>query len=138
MINIFKRSDKLIYFLRNIEKTRKEGNTPFTFIIYGNTSVDIQIMSRHIINHFSLEYDNKFGFVVFLFFNKNKDNNELYFSRFKSNKYFDLFTMVVKDGNDNYILDCENDINKTETIALDILENVFDHKKVKTKNVTLY
>lgn len=138
MFNIFKKSDKLIYFLRNIEKTKKKENTPFTLIIHGNISVDIQIMSRNIINHFGLEYDNKFGFVIFLFFNKKKDNNELYLSRFKSNKYFDLFIMVVKDGNDNYIFDCENDINRTETIALDILENVFDHKKVKTKNVTLY
>jgi hypothetical protein len=46
--------------------------------------------------------------------------------------------MIVKDGSNNYILDCENDINRTETIALDILENVFDHKKFKTKNVTLH
>ena len=138
MFNIFKKSDKLIYFLRNIEKTKKKGNTPFTLIIYGNISVDIQIMSRNIINHFGIEYDNKFGFVVFLFFNKNKDNNELYFSRFKTNKYFDLFTMVLKNGNENYILDCEIDINRTEPITLDILENVFDHKKVKTKNITIY
>ena len=138
MINIFKKSDKLIYFLRNIEKTRKEGNKPFTFIINGKESVDLTIFARVALKHFNLDYDNKFGFVILVSFNKNKDNNELYLSRFKSNKYFDLFTMVVKDGNDNYILDCEDDINRTETITLDILENVFDHKKVKTKNVTLY
>lgn len=138
MINIFKKSDKLIYFLRNIEETRKRGNKPFTFIIKGGKSVDLTIFARMALNHYNLDYDNKFGFVIHLSFNKNKDNNELYFSRFKSNKYFDLFTMVVKDGNDNYILDCKNDINRTETIALDILENVFDHKKVKTKNITIY
>jgi hypothetical protein len=138
MINIFKKSDKLIYFLRNIEKTRKDGNKPFTFVINGEKSVDLTIFARIALKHYNLGYDNKFGFVILVSFNKNKDNNELYLSRFKSNNYFDLFTVVVKDGNDNYILDCKNDINRTETIALDILVNVFDHKKVKTKNVTLY
>ena len=53
-------------------------------------------------------------------------------------KYFDLFTMVQKDGNDNYILDCRDDIHKTEVIALDILKNVYDFKKVKSKNIMIY
>ncbi|HOU98797.1 MAG TPA: hypothetical protein PLP65_08115 [Bacteroidales bacterium] len=138
MINIFKKSKKLRYFLRNIEKTKKNGNIPYTLIIYGNISVDLQIFARIALKYFDFEYDNNFGFVIIVFFNKNKDNNELYLSRFKSNKYFDLFTMIEKDGNDNYILDCKDNIDKTEIIALDILKNVFDHKIVKTKNVTLY
>lgn len=138
MFNIFKKPKKIIYFLRNIENDKKEGNKPFTIIVNGNDSVDIQITSRHLVNHFGLEYDDKFGFVILVFFNRNKDSNELYYSRFKANKYFDLFTMFVKDGSDNYILDCKNDINKTETVAIDILKNVFDHKKIKTKKITIY
>lgn len=138
MINFFANNKKLIYFLRNIERTRKEGNKPFTFIIYGEKSVDLTIFDRVALNYFNLDYDNKFGFIIHLAFNKNKENNEIYFSRFKSNKYFDSFTMVKKDGNDNYLLDCENDICKTETITLDILKNVFNHKRFNRKQVTLY
>lgn len=98
----------------------------------------MQIISRNIINHFDLEYDNQFGFVILLFFNNDKENNQRNLSRFKSNKYFYLFTLIEKDGNDNYILDCKEDIDKTEMIALDILENVFDHKIIKKKKVKIY
>jgi hypothetical protein len=131
-------SIKLYRILKHIRDKKNSDFRNYDLIVYNRQgTVDMQIVGRKILEYFGYTYDDNWGFVVFIFFNANKPNNEEVLKKFKQCKYFEMFTEIYKDGNINYFLDCNNQLFRTQKIVSYISSEVFDNS-VNTARIDVF
>jgi len=89
-----------------------------------------------LLESYNIECNNDFGFAILINFNKNKIDNELRLENFHRLNISDQF--IRKEDNKpniKFILNCEDNLDYTEKIVLQVLEEVFKYKSMDEYSV---